>query len=303
MIRIERIVVGVDLEGESVLPAAQLAIDQARSIAAAAGAHVTLVHSHRRDERWNHAAGRFESFRPPAGAEELTPLERIAAGLRASGIPCDIVTGDEPPGHAIVVQALLERADLTIVGKRAAPHHDERRMGSVSLNVVRHCPGLVSVVKPGASPRPQVIVAATDAGPVGARVIEAAAAMARLFGSTLHVIHAIQFTMEVQMEGSDAEHAFVRERRAALRRRVDEQIAAVGFEGKVEIHAGVTTPTRAVLEAVERLHPDVVAMGTISRGGIPGLLVGNTAERLLGLLDCSLLVAKPEDFVCPVEID
>jgi universal stress protein E len=42
-------------------------------------------------------------------------------------------------------------------------------------------------------------------------------------------------------------------------------------------------------------------MGTISRGGIPGVLVGNTAERLLPRLDCSLLTVKPEDFVCPVE--
>ncbi|MBW2698633.1 MAG: universal stress protein, partial [Deltaproteobacteria bacterium] len=58
---------------------------------------------------------------------------------------------------------------------------------------------------------------------------------------------------------------------------------------------------RAILGCVDRLAPDLVVMGTISRGGIAGVLVGNTAERLLTRLDCSLLTVKPESFVCPVE--
>jgi nucleotide-binding universal stress UspA family protein len=303
MIRIARIVVGVDLDGDAVGQTARLAIEQACSVARAAGAHVTLVHSHRDDERWNHATRSFEPFHPPAGEAERHPLERAAAALRDDGISCDVVTSDEGPAIAIIHQVLREHADLAIVGKRAAVHHDSRRMGSVSLNVVRHCPCLVSVVKPESKASPKMIVAASDGGPVGVRVVEAAMATARLFGSELHVIHAIQLGMEIQMEGEEAERSFVHTRRTELKAQVDAVVGAAGFDGKVEVHAGVTTPTRAVLEAVERLEPDLVVMGTISRGGIPGLLVGNSAERLLGLLDCSLLVAKPEDFVCPVELD
>lgn len=303
MIRIERIVVGVDLEGDEIGPTARLAIEQARSIAAAAGAHVTLVHSHRDDERWDPATSTFQAVHPQLGEAERHPLERAAAGLREGGIETEVVTSDEGPALAIVRQAIRERADLAIVGKRAMTRHDRRRMGSVSMNVVRHCPCLVSVVKPESSPTPKLIVAATDAGPVGARVVEASLATAGLFDSELHVIHAVQLDMEVQMQGEDAERAFARERRVALDRQVDELASAAGFGGKVEVHAGITTPTRAVLEAVERLAPDLVVMGTISRSGIPGLIVGNSAERLLGLLDCSLLVAKPEGFVCPVALD
>jgi universal stress protein E len=44
-------------------------------------------------------------------------------------------------------------------------------------------------------------------------------------------------------------------------------------------------------------------MRTISRAGIAGLAVGNTAARMLGQLDCSLLTVKPADFVCPVQLD
>ncbi|HBX95053.1 MAG TPA: universal stress protein UspA and related nucleotide-binding protein [Hyphomonas sp.] len=45
---------------------------------------------------------------------------------------------------------------------------------------------------------------------------------------------------------------------------------------------------------------DTVVIGTIGRVGIPGLLMGNTAEKVLRQLDCSLLALKPEGFVSTV---
>jgi universal stress protein E len=47
---------------------------------------------------------------------------------------------------------------------------------------------------------------------------------------------------------------------------------------------------------------DLLIMGTIGRSGIPGVVTGNTAERMLPLVQCSLLAIKPDDFVCPVSL-
>ena len=58
-------------------------------------------------------------------------------------------------------------------------------------------------------------------------------------------------------------------------------------------------PEHVILAAVERRRPDLVVMGTVSREGVSGFLVGNTAERLLHRLDCSLLTVKPRGFVAP----
>jgi nucleotide-binding universal stress UspA family protein len=44
-------------------------------------------------------------------------------------------------------------------------------------------------------------------------------------------------------------------------------------------------------------------MGTVARTGISGLLIGNTAERLLQQLKCSILAIKPEEFTSPVKLD
>jgi hypothetical protein len=44
-------------------------------------------------------------------------------------------------------------------------------------------------------------------------------------------------------------------------------------------------------------------MGTIARTGIPGVFVGNTAEKLLPHLPCSVLAIKPASFKSPVTLD
>jgi nucleotide-binding universal stress UspA family protein len=41
-------------------------------------------------------------------------------------------------------------------------------------------------------------------------------------------------------------------------------------------------------------------MGTVSRTGIRGLIIGNTAETILRSVRCSVLAVKPEGFVTPV---
>jgi universal stress protein E len=45
---------------------------------------------------------------------------------------------------------------------------------------------------------------------------------------------------------------------------------------------------------------DVIVMGTVCRAGVPGLFIGNTAERVLRQVSCSVLTVKPEGFVSPV---
>jgi nucleotide-binding universal stress UspA family protein len=41
-------------------------------------------------------------------------------------------------------------------------------------------------------------------------------------------------------------------------------------------------------------------VGTSARAGVPGLLIGITAERMLQALDCSVLAIKPKDLLSPV---
>ena len=48
---------------------------------------------------------------------------------------------------------------------------------------------------------------------------------------------------------------------------------------------------------------DLLVMGTVSRGGIAGLLIGNTAEKVLPKIRCSVITTKPAGFITPVKLD
>ena len=44
-------------------------------------------------------------------------------------------------------------------------------------------------------------------------------------------------------------------------------------------------------------------MGAISRSGMKGVFIGNTAERVLNGLKCDVLVVKPRGFKCQVQCE
>ena len=64
------------------------------------------------------------------------------------------------------------------------------------------------------------------------------------------------------------------------------------------VAAHVIAPEFVVSEGI-----DVLVMGTVARGGVSGVLIGNTAERVLRKLPCSVLTVKPDGFVSPVRLE
>jgi nucleotide-binding universal stress UspA family protein len=53
-----------------------------------------------------------------------------------------------------------------------------------------------------------------------------------------------------------------------------------------EVH---TIGAAVILELVQANALDLLVMGTVGRTGVPGLLIGNTAERVLSKVECSVL--------------
>jgi universal stress protein E len=58
----------------------------------------------------------------------------------------------------------------------------------------------------------------------------------------------------------------------------------------------------AILRFIKDHNVDLLVMGTMARSGMPGVFIGNTAERLALSVTCSLLALKPADFQCPVPL-
>jgi nucleotide-binding universal stress UspA family protein len=43
-------------------------------------------------------------------------------------------------------------------------------------------------------------------------------------------------------------------------------------------------------------------MGSMSRSGIAGFVLGNTAEEMINQLDCSVITLKPDSFKSPIHL-
>jgi len=181
-----------------------------------------------------------------------------------------------------------------IAGRRNERAQRALGLGSVSRELVHHCPCPVWIAKLGSPIVPRCVLAASDLSPVGERVLEHAAFVARRCGAALQVIHAYDALPE---------EILVRSEWTARVRRLREQLAGIAGAPAAEFHAVSGRASDAVIACSARVGADLVVMGSVSRGGLARALIGNTAEQLLGRLDTSVLTVKPDDFVCRIARD
>ncbi len=292
----QRILVGIALtpDGAALTTGSRRAALQAQWLAQRIGASVTFVHSSWSDDE-------EEPVRSDRPERARGALEGLLREYEASGAELRLAHSDERPWKDLVERVLRREGDIVFVARRNEPGQD--RLGSVSRKLLAKCPAPVWVVKPDAPLVHARVLAATDLTPVGQRVLDYAAFVARAQDCELHVVHAWQVPMAVQMgRGSGHEHDRERLEREA-RERLEADVRRATGGRPATLHVRCDSPSRAILDGVEALDPDLLVMGTVSRTGVSGLLVGNTAEKLLDRVACSLLAVKPEGFVSPVRLD
>ena len=61
-------------------------------------------------------------------------------------------------------------------------------------------------------------------------------------------------------------------------------------------------PQEAIVQVVNEIKPDLLVMGSQARIGIPGFLIGNTAEKVIRQVDCAVMTMKPDGYVSPIEV-
>lgn len=236
-------------------------------------------------------------------------LEELASHARRQGIEADSRVAHGKAWREIVRQAVRERHDLVVAG--GAERHIPWRflLGGTVMKVVHNCPCPVWVTKVGPDSKPLNVLIATDLGEASEQVLQIGAAMTSLIGGKAHLLHVVDDPL-ARMQGAgliaQSSRHYVESARVFAERELAEQLACLGeaAAANIELHVikGSRLPDTDILEFIDQKQIDLLVMGTISRGGRPGVLVGNTAERLLPYLHCSLLAVKPREFVCPVSL-
>ncbi|HED67065.1 MAG TPA: hypothetical protein ENJ09_16095 [Planctomycetes bacterium] len=296
-----RILVGIDLtlDGNDVSAGARRAALQAQWLAQGTGASLTFLHSTWADA-YPDPSG--EVLRHGPGPEATAALEALASEYDTEEVPCELVYSDERPWLEITNRVLRGENDLVVVARHNAP--GAHLFGSVTRKLLRKCPAPVWVVNEHSPLVHEAIVAATDLTPVGERALEMAAFLARVYGCKLHAVHAWQrplgFEILTERRGDEQMEEALHHLEETVEERLAASIARVAPDLDVKAHVACDAPARMIERVLDEVKPDLLVMGTVSRTGVKGLLMGNTAERLLPRVECSLLAIKPEGFVSPV---
>jgi nucleotide-binding universal stress UspA family protein len=237
-------------------------------------------------------------------------LGQLVAGLAPSGLDvrCETLLGE--PFVEIIHAVQAEGYDLVLTGTRGLSGWKRLLVGSTASRLVRKCPATVWVVRGERAEPPATILAAMDFSDVSRQAVEQALWLARQSAATLYVLHVIdeRDTPEDafdRLSAGTSRQSLRRQIRAQTKDRLEEfidQITAGDAAAGVTIEPRLTwgTPWREVVRLARNLKIDLVAMGTVGRSGIPGLLLGNTAEKVLSVCETSILSIKPAGFVSPI---
>ena len=82
---------------------------------------------------------------------------------------------------------------------------------------------------------------------------------------------------------------------------LNQLIQESAITGNYEVSHVRGSPDEVIPQFITENSIDVLVMGTIGRNGIPGFVMGNTAENLLRNLNSSLIAIKPNGFMTPIK--
>lgn len=214
----------------------------------------------------------------------------------------------------IIREVLRSNHDLVMTGSQEEKGFRQRLFGGTIMHLMRKCPCPVWVVRPRRRAKFSRIMAAvgptdeeSEKDNLSETVMTLATSLARMEESPLHVVHCWVEQYEkllTRRVGVTTAKRIVQEARSAHKDWLDQLLNRHPSDGvERHVHLLKGDPGSRIPELARKRGVDLVIMGTLSHTGIRGFLIGNTAERVLSELSCSIMTVKPSNFVTPVTLD
>lgn len=321
MFSVKRIVVGVEMpesrpwDRANLAAPVQLAVRQAFDVAEAMDSSLAIV-----CVLPEISTGFF-------GSEEAANAQAAADQAEASAVLDDLIQRyNVKSGHPIsvtqsvvfgrpwleILKASGSASDsLIMCGTRTKGTFSRLLFGSTGLKLLRNAACPVWLVKPRIDDDADLdVLAATDLSEIGEDVLHAGVTLGQKLPVRLNVLHVVDDDLVRHMArtgvSEDELAAYRAKTKDDAEQRLRQQLSFTDYRtaGKgVQVHIAEGAADSSILAAINELNIDLLIMATSGRGGIPGMLFGNTAERLLPELPCSILAIKPDDFVCPIPLE
>jgi nucleotide-binding universal stress UspA family protein len=255
----------------------------------------------------------------PPGVEENMARDRqqrlagIARGLTDVYVESKFLVGR--PATVLIEEVLRSSHDLLMRSHaRDLTAAGPKPFGAADMELLRKCPCPVLLVRHGRpAPQPQIAGAvnasteSTDEEALNVKIVESALSMAEHLGSSsVALLHAWAPFAERAVRSHSSDDGFAVYLEGARQQAAADLARLIqSFESRlVKSHAMLRrgAPEDVIPEFVVAEGIELLVMGTVARGGIAGMFLGNTAEQILRKLPCSVLAVKPDGFVSPIRI-
>jgi universal stress protein E len=200
----------------------------------------------------------------------------------------------------LIRRVLDRKQDLVICGTRHQGMIRGLLMGSTGMKLLRKCPCPVWITQPQETQEIRSILVAHDMRPVGDLAMELGCSMAELHGAQLHVVHSVDAPELHHVLPASVLVDALDKLTAEADHHIREQLGRYNFSKPPGVHIVTAPADSAISDLITDHNIELLVMGTVGRTGVAGFLVGNTAERLLPRIPCSVLAVKPAAFVCPI---
>ena len=202
-------------------------------------------------------------------------------------------------GAAAIVDTATEwRAQLLI--KPVSPHHPVADFFQTPLDwaLMREAPCPVLVSKGSSWNPPGRVLAAVDAADTGhaalnREILRRAHLLASLIDAELHVATAYPDLGQTpgQLQVADDFAGLKADMRESRERILLALMRALEIE-PAELHLLEGRPARVIPPLAQRLQATLTVLGTAARRGVAKLVIGNTAENLIGRLEGDLVTVR-----------
>jgi len=279
-------------------------------------AHLTVVEIFKKlsnDMQTVLATRQLSDIQEAVARDRREQLNNLIKPVKEKGVSVSIKVLIGTPFLEIIRQVLRNNHDLVITTAAGEGGVKEMLFGTTTMHLMRKCPCPVWVIKSAQTARFSSILAAVDPAPSDAernrlniKIMELASSLTRLEKSELHVVHVWEAHDEYlysRRVPSDMTDIVVKD----LQNMHKDWLLELLKQCKVDIpenqiHLLKGEAGKVIQELAEELQVELIVMGTVARTGISGVYMGNTAEKVLHQVDCSVLAVKPEDFLTPVSL-
>ncbi len=204
---------------------------------------------------------------------------------------------------------IKDKHDL-VMKRGSAP----KGIDQLAMRLIRKCPCPIWIIQDNRSGELKRVLGAVDAGAdstetkqLNKKIVELAYSLAQREKGEAHYLYSWYLPSELILRGPrfNLSEADIQQMKDQLEREGKQKIYKLLESAHIEpredhIHVKEGKTDEAIEKALKNMGIEVLVLGTIGRSGIPGLLIGNTVEKLLAQVQCSVLAVKPDDYESPV---